>query len=225
MSDLANVSKLVLGAGIFFIAGLIFFLYNYAGFTIHDPDFWWHLKTGELIIQQGGLLQTDPFAFTSDEVVSSREAGILKGYWAWQVIVGGLYALLGFEGVFILNFITIAAVAMVILYEMRRQQVDLIIALPLLTLGLLVFSSIYALERPQIVSFLFAIILLAMLTRVRDGDSLGLSLPLLMAVWANFHGGFLVGDLILICFAAGIVIQYRHDYPKMRRILFWVTRD
>ena len=32
---------------------------------IKDPDFWWHLKTGEYIVQTGSIPATDPFAYTS----------------------------------------------------------------------------------------------------------------------------------------------------------------
>ena len=32
--------------------------------TIQDPDFWWHLRAGQLIIQHGGLLGNDPFTYT-----------------------------------------------------------------------------------------------------------------------------------------------------------------
>ena len=31
---------------------------------IHDPDFWWHLRAGQLILAHGGLLATDPFTYT-----------------------------------------------------------------------------------------------------------------------------------------------------------------
>ena len=31
-----------------------------------DPDLWWHLKTGEVILERGALLTEDPFAFTSE---------------------------------------------------------------------------------------------------------------------------------------------------------------
>ena len=33
---------------------------------ISDPDFWWHLKTGEYIVQHGSLPVPDPFSFTTN---------------------------------------------------------------------------------------------------------------------------------------------------------------
>src|SRR5215211_2282422 len=30
-----------------------------------DPDYWWHIRTGHLILETGQLPRTDPFTFTS----------------------------------------------------------------------------------------------------------------------------------------------------------------
>ena len=32
---------------------------------IRDPDFWWHLRTGQLILDRHGLLGTDPYTYTA----------------------------------------------------------------------------------------------------------------------------------------------------------------
>ena len=199
------------------------FLFSYAIRPIYDPDFWWHLKSGETMVRNGGLLQFDPFTFTGDGVVSAREALILKGYWLWQITAYGLYTLLGFNGIFLLNFFTVAMMAGVVIVQMRRQRLNHAVMVLLLTLGFYLLSAVYALERPQVVSFLMAAILLLLLDRLRDGGQLGWPLPLLMMVWANLHGGFVVGDLILLCFAVGAVLEYRHDFQRLRHILFWIA--
>lgn len=204
-----------------FAGTLLTFLFVYATQPLADPDFWWHLKSGEVMAQTGGWLQSDPFNFSGDGMVSVREALILKGYWLWQVTAYGLYSLFGFNGIFLLNFLTAFAMAGVVIQSMRRQQVGYALAIFLLGCGFFLLSAIYQLERPQVISFLFAAILLEFLARVRDGGALGWSLPLLMLLWANLHGGFVVGDLILLCFAVGAAIEYRHDLPRLRHLLIW----
>lgn len=206
---------------IFFWATFLLSLGLFATRAISDPDFWWHLKTGEVMVQQGGLLQFDPFTFSGDNIVSVREALILKGYWLWQLIAYGLYALFGFKGIFFLNLLVFFTMAGVLFQQMRSRYVHPALAALLLTLclGLL---YIYAPERPQTVSFLFAMLLFGLLAKVRDGGDLGWRLPLLMMTWANLHGGFVVGDLILLCFAAGIIIEFRHDLSRMRHFLLWI---
>jgi hypothetical protein len=210
-------------AGACFAGAFLAFIFFYAILPIYDPDFWWHLKTGEVMFQNRGVLSADPFTFTGDGVITIREALILKGYWLWQLTAYGLYALLGFNGIFLLNLLTVCAMAGVVAQQLRRQEVGHALAAVLLTLGFYLLSAYYPLERPQVVSFLLATILLGLLARVRDGGSLGWPLPLVMIVWANLHGGFVVGDLILLCFAAGAVMEYRHDLPRLRHLLLWVV--
>jgi hypothetical protein len=201
---------------------LLLFLSFYGIRPLYDPDFWWHLKSGEFMVKSGGLLQADPFTFSGDGVVSVREAVILKGYWLWQITAYGLYSLFSFNGIFLLNLLTVGAMAGVVFQQLRRQQVGCALTALLMTSGFFLLSSIYPLARPQVVSFLFAALLLALLTRVRDGRPLGWwTLPLLMMIWSNMHGGFVVGDLILLCFAAGAMIEYRHDFSRVRHILLW----
>lgn len=206
-----------------FLGVFVAFIFFYATAPITDPDFWWHLKTGEVMAQSGGLLPSDPFNYTSDGVVSNRETMILKGYWLWQLMAYGLYSLLNYNGIFLLNFLTIAAMAGVVILQMRRQRINYALAIVLLTLGFTLVRSIFPLERPQVVSFLFAAILLALLDRVRDGGRLDWKLPLLMIAWANLHGGFVVGNLILICFAIGATLEFRHDLPRLRQLLLWTA--
>lgn len=206
-----------------FAGVLLIFLFFYATVPITDPDFGWHLKSGEVMVQNGGLLQTDPFSFTDDGVVSNREALTLKGYWLWQITVYGLYSLFEINGIFLVNFFTALAMVGVVVWQMRRHQLNHALAIVLVTLGFTLFRSIYYLERPQVVSFLFAAILFGLIMQVREGGRLGWTLPLLMMTWANLHGGFVVGDLILLCFAAGAVIEYRQDLPRLRHLLTWVV--
>ena len=223
MDSTSITQKIRAIAFVCFVGSVLGFIYYYATTPIADPDFWWHLKTGELMAQKGGLLQADPFTFTGDGVVSSREKIILTGYWLWQSIAFYLYSQTGFNGIFFLNFIVISATIGVIAYQMRSQRISLTIACPLLVIGLIPFHDTHMLERPQIVSFLFATLLLGFLSKIRDDGRLGWTLPLLMAFWANIHGGFLVGDLILFCFATGVLYEYRKDLSRARQLLIWVA--
>lgn len=204
-------------------AGMVLvFLFFYATTPIADPDFWWHLKTGEIMVKNGGLLQSDPFTFSGDGNVSSREALILKGYWLWELAAYGLYSFFGFYGIFLLNLLTVGAMVGVVFRQMRRQRVEYALTVLLMTLGFSLLRDIYPLERPQLISFLLAAVLVGAIARVRDGGQLGWTLPVLMLCWANLHGGFVVGDLILVCFAVGAIIEYRHDSKFLRPILLWV---
>ena len=71
--------KAALILGVLFSLALGVLLLYYAARPITDPDFWWHLKAGEVMVQQGGLLQSDPFTFHEYAKNTTREVIILKG--------------------------------------------------------------------------------------------------------------------------------------------------
>jgi len=197
-------------------------LFLHATKPISNSDFWWHLKSGETMVTQQGLLHTDPFTFHPDENPTSREKVILKGYWLWQIAAFGLYSLLGFNGIFLLNLLTVGAIATCLAWQMQRFAINWGVAAPLLTMGFTLFRN-YDLERPTSATFLCAVILMGLLCQACRGGRLGLALPAVMCLWANLHGGFVVGDLMLACFALGAVIEYRHDRPRVQNLLLWAA--
>jgi len=48
-----------------FFAGILFLgLLAMTARTATDPDLWWHLRTGQWIVENGHVPHTDPFSFT-----------------------------------------------------------------------------------------------------------------------------------------------------------------
>ena len=58
--------------------------------TIQDPDFWWHLRAGQLIIQHGGLLGNDPFTYTVANHHWTMHEWLNEVLFAIEFTVGGL---------------------------------------------------------------------------------------------------------------------------------------
>src|SRR5205085_10810616 len=44
---------------------MIIILMVWCAFLPTDPDYWWHVRTGQLIFEQHGIATTDPFSFTA----------------------------------------------------------------------------------------------------------------------------------------------------------------
>lgn len=193
----------------------------YAMRPIMDLDFWWHLKTGELILQNRALLSIDPFNYTGNPTVSGREAVILNGYWLWQITAATLYRLWGFNGIFLLKLATATLLGWTAFREMSRLHLSNATRLLLATLGALVVITIYNLERPQVLSFLFLTMLIGMIARIRNNERPNWLLIPLMLIWSNIHGGFVVGDLVLGLAAAGFIVQYRHYRNKLIGLITW----
>ncbi len=188
-----------------------------------DADFWWHLKTGEVMVHTKALLSADPFAFTGDGAVGIREKLILQGYWLWQVLFYGAYAALGFDGITLLDGATLGALLCVLGHRMRKERIRPAISMLLLSAGLLLFARMYYLERPQVFSFLFCAVLAGMIEAIRRGDRPSRLLFPLMILWANCHAGFFFGDLLLAVFCVGACWEYRNDRGRLKSILLWAA--
>lgn len=164
-----------------------------------DAGIGWHIRTGQLILANHAVPRVDPF--------SSSMAGQPWFAWEWlyDVAAGELGAKLGLNGVVWLTAVVIATVFSLLFQMLMRRGVDLTVAL-LLVLLALAASMIHFLARPHVVSWLFTLIWYWILESSEHGAFSTRSrrklwlLPLLMLVWVNLHGGFLVGFILLAIF-------------------------
>lgn len=217
-NTLANVCKLFSPLFWTLLLTLVGF---YAIRPIMDFDFWWHLKTGEIMLQQKALLGIDPFNYTGDIAVKGRESVILNGYWLWQISAAFLFANWSFNGIIFLKLFTAALIAWALHHQMQRQQLPETARILLATLGTVVIVTVYNLERPQVLSILFLTLLIGMIANIRTGESPSRMLCPMMILWANIHGGFVVGDILLGLALLGFLIQYRHDRKILGRLVLW----
>ncbi len=183
---------------------------------ITDPDFFWHLKTGEWIWQHKALPSDDPFTYTLQNHHDKRVHYILTGYWLAELIFYWFYAAGGLDGILILRFILLGLLtyAMVI-----RRKGDSLLYGGLLLMFLTCFLETFPLERPQVFSFLFFAVLLFLLDRIRDNASFGgkgiyFFFPALMLVWANTHPGFVLGLAVLVLYTIMEGVKFFH--PSLR---------
>ena len=80
---------------------------------ISDTDFWWHLKTGQYIVETQRLPVPDPFAYTTS--ISPAYAGEetvrhfnLTHEWLSQVLMYAVYAIAGFPGIVLTRVLLLA---------------------------------------------------------------------------------------------------------------------
>jgi len=165
---------------------------------IGDPDFFWHLKTGEWIWQNKELPAHDPFSYTSPSLASARERFILTSYWLSQVGYHLIHSAAGMPGIVVLRFLVIGALLAVLT---KRRQGDSTLYLGLLLIFVTTLLKIYPADRPQVFSFLFFGVLLLLLDRIRQGvPTSHYWLPALMLLWANTHGGYILGQAIIVLY-------------------------
>jgi len=174
-----------------------------------DADIGWQIRTGQLIWKTHAIPHVDPF--------SSTMAG--KPWYAWEwlydVIVGRLDAWMGLNGVVWLSAIFIAAAFGAMFAWLIRRCVSLCFALGLLLLALSA-SMIHFLARPHLVSWFLVVIWFVVLEESERREQSHPHtrrnwlwvLPLLMLVWVNSHGGFLLGFALLGIFWLGSLWDY-----------------
>jgi hypothetical protein len=163
-----------------------------------DPDTWWHLRAGEWIIENRSIPMTDPFSLTR-----AGEPWTDPG-WLSQIALYTTYRAFGLAG---LNVFTAAMVVLGFAFVWRVMEGRLILRAFVLLLAASV-TGVYWSARPQIVSFALTGLTLLILERARSGNLKVLwFLPPVMALWANVHGGFAIGLILLGLYAGGEVLD------------------
>jgi hypothetical protein len=161
----------------------------FASRPLSDGDFWWHLKTGEYIVNSRIIPRTDFFSFTN------YGKAWVAHEWLSEVVFYLIYSSFGFNT---LIFIFAILTALAFWIALRRSPAHVFISGFAGLLG--VWSVLPTVGvRPRAFSLLFASIYLAILARYAQKNqsrALWWLVPL-MAVWVNLHGGFLIG-LVLI---------------------------
>jgi len=167
-----------------------------------DGGIGWHIRTGELILKTHAIPQTDPF--------SSTMYGQAWFAWEWlyDALVGAVHGAVGLNGVVFFSALVIALTFTLVLRRMLASGANLPVAVVLLLLAIAA-STIHFLARPHVLSWLFTVIWFEVLERfVADGKTRPLLwlLPLTL-LWANLHGGFLMGFILLGIYLAGALLE------------------
>lgn len=151
-----------------------------------DPDFWWHLRTGELIFHSG-IPTRDVYSFTV-----FHQAWVAHE-WLSEVLIFYVQSVFGYAGNALL-FSGAALGAVGLMYALARQAgagTKPLVALMLLSTVLL---ASFVTVRPQVLTWLLFAAFIYILERYERGDRAPLwALPPLMALWANLHLGFVFG--------------------------------
>ncbi|MGC1342609.1 MAG: hypothetical protein WA854_09800 [Candidatus Binataceae bacterium] len=165
---------------------------------IADPDLWGHVRFGEIAIRQGHLLLRDSFSYSAPgHIFQDHE-------WLTDVVTATAYDTLGIFGLKLLKLLfTGAAILMVALADGETGAPEL--AQFAILIAVAALSAPYYQFRPQTFTFtLFAAVML-ILTREAYGRRVRLWVLLpIFVVWANLHGGFIMGLAALgTCAAVG----------------------
>ena len=176
-----------------FVAILALGLFAMAARNVTDPDVWWHLRTGQLILQNHGLFHTDPYSFTR------FGAPWIDHEWLSQLLIFGVYKLANWGGLIVLFGVVIAAAFMVVFFRSPGRP---FVAGVITLLGAFASAPSWGV-RPQMLTLLLASALLLMLEHSYERPGLlWLAFPL-MLLWVNLHAGYALGIALITLFLLG----------------------
>ena len=187
--------------------------------TTADPDLWGHIRFGKDIWQTKTLPTHNLYSFTAPG------HPWINHEWLSELIFYGIYNLLGDPGLLLFKL----AIGLVIVWIISK--ISLFRPAQVLFLGICFGLAISVVSpgfmiRPHIFSFLWFTCFFHIFHCYfeRNRNRLWL-LPLIMIIWCNSHGGFLIGwgQFTIVLLWQGLIFFFRDQKagPSLRVLCLW----
>ena len=162
-----------------------------------------HIRTGDYVLDHWRVPHVDLYSF-------SRPNGRWFAFeWLSCVLYAALHHVFGLAGVAMFSALVLVLWPVVQLRDCVRRCADPLIAVLLIFIGIRA-AGIHFLARPHLISMLFTAITVSFIARERERPTrrVWLLIPF-AALWANFHGGFLVLPAYTGLLAIGLLAEAR----------------
>ena len=194
--------------------------FYFFSFITVDPDLWGHIKFGGDLWEAKALNRFDIYSYTAfgSEWINHE--------WLSELVMYFVYHIFGSPGLLIGKILLGFAVVYLLSRINFHRACDPLVYAFVFLLAVFVMSPGFMI-RPQLFTFLFVSYFFYVFHMYLErGKNLMWSLPLVMVLWVNCHGGFVVGlgmfPLVVVC-----VIIFRRKKNKdkryVRSLLFWMV--
>jgi hypothetical protein len=199
------------GIYIFLISSTCAYYLLNAPILLGHFDLGWHLAAGDLIRARGNVPFHDPWSFTT----AGRQWFNLS--WLWDAIASWIFHHAKFNG---LIFLTVACGAVIVAYLtsacLRSGASPIAVCISVLCACLLypafsAYPNIYLAASPNTATMALSVVFYV---ECLKGTRRVFFLPAFMNLWANLHGGFLLGLFIIAAF--GGVALLRRDWVNFK---------
>ena len=177
---------------------------------LSDGDTGWHIAAGHWILDHRAVPTADPFSYTfAGKPWVAHE-------WLSEVLMALAYRVAGWSGIAVLFASAVAGMFFLVGAEMRRWLSFRWLAVALTALFFLLQP--FMLARPHMLAWPMLAIWTIGLLRARERNRAPpLALAALMTLWANLHGSFLFGFVLLAAFGLEALIAGRaRPFPVLR---------
>jgi uncharacterized membrane protein YeaQ/YmgE (transglycosylase-associated protein family) len=199
----------------------ILFLTWFSG-EVADTDIWLHLMTGRHTLENRALTVPDPFCYTSDLAATAAEAKTryfnLTHEWLAQILMYGIHAATGFPGLVLLRALLLIAfcglVGLIVWWRTAGFYRSLAASI---AAGAVAIN--FQQSRPFLVTFVLLAVTMAILERRRWMWAL---VPIFI-FWANCHGGYFMGWVMLGAYCGEALIQRLRKRPMEGERQLWMV--
>lgn len=198
-------------AAITLMLGIIYLVFSFR--PLWHTDVWGHLAYGRHLVATRSLPATEPL------MPLAKGIPFIDSAWLSQVIGVLTIGKLGIAGLKGLAALAITACCGLLLQRTLSKTRSLAFALSAVLLFLWLDWTPLAVLRPQLAGLLCFLVLLHRTTSSRPRSADWWGIPLLMAVWANLHGSFVIGLAWLGAHTIGRAIDVFRHTGALRGIL------
>lgn len=178
-----------------------------------DPDLWGHVRFGQAVLAQGHLILRDPYSYSAPGHLW------LNHEWLSEVLMAAAYNGFGIIGLKLWKFACSTAIVSFLALGLGETKASTFVQFCILMLAGLALA-LQLQFRPQLFTYALLSGLLALLARYnyRGHAPLWIAIPML-ALWANLHGGFIMGLAALGIFSTVVFAQDLYQGRGIRRAL------
>ena len=189
-------------ADLFFVILLLILSLNLGQGLLADCDTGYHIRAGEYIMETGAVPHEDMFSFLDPPPSWTAHE------WLAEIIMALAYDALSLTGV-VIFFAFILSLTYSLHFRFLKKDSEHLLLLTGMVLLVIATSALHFLARPHLFSLLFLVIWYFVLDsyQYRSKNYLYV-LPLLMLVWVNLHGAFIIGLVLLGTYFIGNLIYY-----------------
>ena len=158
--------------------------------TLQSVDLTYQIRAGHEILSTGRIPTVDTWTFTANGQPWFDQQ------WGAQVIFALIERVGGWTGLVVVRALIVGMVFASLAFIARRRGLSDRTTAVLVLAALVVAAPALAL-RPQLLGMACFAIVLLLVTARRDHPRLIWAVPLVVAVWANLHGSFFLGPVVL----------------------------
>ena len=185
----------------------------FAPALFNDGDTSWHLAAGRWMLDARSVPDTDPFSFTfAGKPWTAHE-------WLAEILMASVFAAASWSGLAVMTAGAVGGLVLLLGAELRRWLPvrRVIVALTLVTAMLAPFMLV----RPHVMAWLLLAGWTIMLMRARERHRAPPpAAALLMVIWANLHGSFVLGLVLVGVFALEALLL---EQDRRRAFAGWAT--